>query len=255
MDATEKQAVVPPASAADTERDQPSSAETQGETKPGSQREKFAGDDRLVMLCDGVFAIATTLLVLDIRLASGIPNEAAFNSALLDLLTNSGVFYLITFAVIADLWVTHRRLMRSIRYQDARFTWLTFVFLVFVAFFPVTSSVLESYSYPGAVLLYTLTFSGCGLSQVCLWLYASWHHRLIAADMPREESLAFALTLALKPVYFGLSLLLLLFPVSPKVVFGSWLVLPALTFAFHCVSRTEVSSALGRFLSHALEKR
>lgn len=145
--------------------------------------------------------------------------------------------------------------MGYIRYQDSRFTWLTLLFLVFVAFFPVTSSVLESYTYPGAVILYTLTFSGCGLSLVLLWLYASWQHRLIAPELPLEEIVSFAVSLALTPVYFALSLLLLLFPVHPTTVFWSWLVLPAFTFAFRLVSRKDLPSLLSKFLSHELEER
>jgi uncharacterized membrane protein len=254
MDSPKKQAAVQPANAKDTEKDLRSVAGT-NEEKSGTQRAKFMGEDRLLVLCDGIFAIATTLLVIDIKLPSGISNVGDFNNALLNLLSNSVVFYLITFTVIASLWIEHRQMMHYIRYQDARFTWLTLLFLVFVAFFPVTSNVLESYSYPGAVILYTLTFSGCGLSLVLVWLYASWHHRLIAPDLPLERIISFAVSLALTPVYFALSLLLLFFPIRPTTVFWSWLLLPFFALAFRLVSRKELSSSLSKFLSHELEER
>lgn len=254
MDSSEKQVVEQPASVKDTEKGQRNVTGAHGKTS-GTQRERLMGEDRLVVLCDGIFAIATTLLVIDIKLPSSIPNEASFNTALSNLLSNSVTFYLITFIVIASLWVEHRRLMHYIRYQDSRFTSLTLLFLVFVAFFPVTSSVLESYTYPGAIILYTLTFSGCGLSLMLVWLYSSWHHRLIEPELPLEQIVSFGINLALTPVYFTLSLVLLLFPVNPTTVFWSWLLLPFLTFIFHLVSRKQLSSSLGKLLSHELKER
>lgn len=252
MDSAEKQVVAQPANAKDGEKDQGSVAEIDDEIS-GTRKEKSPGEDRLIALCDGIFAIATTLLVIDIRLPSGLKNDIAFNAALSDLLSNAVVFYLITFVIVASLWMQHRHMMRYIKYQNARFAWLTLLFLVFVAFFPVASGILESYTYAGAVIFYTLTFSGCGLSLVFMWLYASWHHRLIAPELPLEEILSFTVSLALTPVYFALSLLLLFFPVNPTTVLWSWLALPAFGFAFRLVSHEGLSSTLAKFLSHQLE--
>jgi uncharacterized membrane protein len=254
MDSTRKQAIEQPANAKVTEK-APRSEPGTGDEKSGAQREKIAGEDRLIVLCDGVFAIATTLLVISIKLPSGIRSEADFNSALSDLLSNSVIFYLITFVVIASLWVEHRRMMRYIKYQDNRFVWLTLLFLVFIAFFPVTSSILETYTYRGAIILYTLTFAGCGLSLVFLWLYASWHHRLIEPDLPRDQIVSRGISLALTPVYFALSLLLLFFPVKPTTVFWSWLLLPILALTFRLESRKRLALSLGKLLNHQQNKR
>ena len=192
-----------------------------------SHVDKIAGEERLIVLCDGIFAIATTLLVLNIRI-TGNPDEADFNAALAKLFSNEILFYVITFFVIANFWVQHRHLMGYIKRQDDRFTWLTLLFLLFVAFFPVTSSVLGASGFRGSVILYTLTFAGCGLSLVLVWLYASWHHRLIDADVSREEIVAIAFRAALTPVYFSLSLLLLFLPIKPTTIFYSWILLPVI---------------------------
>ena len=67
---------------------------------------------RVEALSDGVFAIALTLLTLNIRLAQG-PRETfahAFGATLPQLLT-----YALSFAVIAVFWVTHRRFLREWR--------------------------------------------------------------------------------------------------------------------------------------------
>ncbi|HEU5368657.1 MAG TPA: TMEM175 family protein, partial [Ktedonobacterales bacterium] len=189
------------------------------------QEQTILGEDRLLVLCDGVFAIAATLLVLDIKLPSNIPNEAQFNQQLGTLLSQVFI-YVITFVVIAGYWSQHRGIVRSIERVDARFTWLTFLFLAFVAFFPVTSSILGAYGYRGAVILYILAFAGCGYSLIALWLYAAWNGRLMERSLSRHQLIRRTLNLGLTPTYFSLSLLLLLTPLRPTDVFWSWLLLP-----------------------------
>src|SRR5689334_15971960 len=145
--------------------------------------DKPASEDRLVMLCDGVFAIAITLLVLDIRLPDDpklLTESALFRAQLSDLLFNKVLYYFITFLVIAGYWVMHRRIMHQVRRLDSRFIWLTFLFLAFVALFPVSMTLLVGYGqYREAVIFYVLTLAACGFSSSFLWIYASWNRRLI----------------------------------------------------------------------------
>lgn len=194
--------------------------------------QNLLGEDRLLVLSDGVFAIAITLLVINIKLPPDISNEAQFNQALGTVLDQAFI-YVITFVVIAGYWAQHRRIARLVERSDARFTWLTFLFLAFVAFFPVTSSILGDYGYRGAVILYTLAFAGSGFSLIALWLYAAWGNRLLGKPLPRGELFTRTANLAATPVYFSLSLLLLLTPLRPTDVFWSWLLLPVLFRLFH----------------------
>ena len=195
------------------------------ESKVRQQEQTILGEDRLLVLCDGVFAIAATLLVLDIKLPPNITSEDTFNQQLGALL--SQVFIsVITFVVIAGYWSQHRGIVRSIERVDSRFTWLTFLFLAFVAFFPVTSGILGAYGYRGAVMLYILAFAGCGFSLIALWLYAAWNGRLLERPLSRRELIRRTFNLSLTPAYFSLSLLLLLTPLRPTDVFWSWLLLP-----------------------------
>ncbi len=201
-----------------------------------TRKEPIFGEERLLVLCDGIFAIATTLLVLDIRLPSGMNNEADFNTALSLLFSNEILFYLITFYVIGSFWMLHRRVMQHVKYLDGRFISLTLLFLVFITFFPVSSSIIRQYGYRGAVLLYTLTFAGCGFSLLGIWLYASWHHRLIDPALPRDQIAALSTQIAVTPTYFSLSLLLLPFFLEhPTRIFWSWTVLPVLVYFSHLI--------------------
>jgi uncharacterized membrane protein len=151
------------------------------------------GEDRLIFLADAVFAIAMTLLVLEITLPAGehISDEGHFNEALVTLIEQTAI-YLVTFAVLARYWMAHRSLMRLVDRLDSRAIWLTFLFLAFVAFFPVPSGILGDYDFTGAVALFTLALVGCGYSLLALWLYVSGKNRLLARAFrgPRLETAA-----------------------------------------------------------------
>jgi uncharacterized membrane protein len=193
------------------------------------------GEDRLIFLADAVFAIAMTLLVLEITLPVGehISDEGHFNEALVTLIEQTAI-YLVTFAVLAHYWMAHRSLMRLVDRLDARAIWLTFLFLAFVAFFPVPSGILGDYDFTGAVVLFTLVLVGCGFSLLGLWLYVSGKNRLLGVRVSRQAIVDRSVDLALAPTLFLLSLLLL--PTrrfDPSAIFLTWLLALPLGWLIH----------------------
>jgi uncharacterized membrane protein len=205
---------------------------TQKQPVPDVQVEKEKasklGNERLIALCDGIFAIAITLLVFDLKL----PTNAPANQYPQDManLLNECLLCIVTFVVIAVYWISHRRLMHLVKRSDEIFTRLTFLYLAFIVFFPVSMNILnESGSHPQGVIFYTLILSGCGFSFFILWGYALWQHRLIDPDTDHLTLLQRAFDLLINPVYFCLSLLLLLLPhfkMYPQDIFYSWIALP-----------------------------
>jgi uncharacterized membrane protein len=168
--------------------------------------EKTPSEDRLVMLCDGVFAIAITLLVIDIGTKVGGSNV----DDSLHTLIQPTISYLVTFLILAMYWRIHRNLMRVVQRLDRGFISLTFLFLAFIAFFPVTSRLLGNYGDDATVVvIYTLTLSGCGFSAFALWFYATWKHRLVSPDLPQGEINTYTYALLLTPLIYCASLLLL----------------------------------------------
>ena len=113
---------------------------------------------RTVALSDGVFAIALTLLVLNISfptLASG--HHGDIGKQLLDRRGELGS-YALSFAVIAFLWVRHHAFMRGLEVIDTTVTVLNLAYLGFVAFLPYPTRVLGVYgSEPAGVVLYAST--------------------------------------------------------------------------------------------------
>jgi TMEM175 potassium channel family protein len=141
--------------------------------------------DRLSAFSDGVFAIAITLLVLDITVPN-IPHGLVSKelvSKTIDLWPHL-LSFAITFAVVGVYWVVHHQMFRYIRRADWALVRLNLLFLFFVAIMPVPSAYLGAYGDQRiAVIIYAATLFCTGVSGSVMWLYASHHHRLIGPDV------------------------------------------------------------------------
>src|SRR5690606_5136917 len=113
------------------------------------------GTERLEFFSDAVFAIAMTLLVIDIAVPDVSPEK--LDGALLDLLPK--IFaYALSFAVIAVNWRAHFRRFRMITGYDRRLLSLNLLLLFFIAFLPFPTSLLSEYGgVTSAVVLYAGT--------------------------------------------------------------------------------------------------
>jgi uncharacterized membrane protein len=182
-------------------------------------------EDRLIMLCDGVFAIAITLLVLDIRL----PDDATHFQENLPAFFLKILFYFVTFLVVARYWMLHRRIMQQIQRLDRSFLWLTLLFLAFVALIPATITVVSEFgNHAEADVIYALSLVVCGFSASALWIYASRKHRLIDPALDQHTIHFRTISTLIAPLYFLLSLLLLFIPFfsnNPPLIFFSWLLI------------------------------
>lgn len=217
--------------------------------------EKTPNEDRLVMLCDGVFAIAMTLLVLDIgiNVSDSLPSDQ-FNYYLWNLVQPI-ISYLVTFVIIAVYWRFHRNLMRVVQRLDNGFIWLTFLFLAFIAFFPVTSKLLGNYgSHSSVVIIYTLGLSGCAFSAFALWFYATWKHRLVSPDLPASEIHSRTYSLLLNPLIYCASLLLLFVVPDPPYICFSWVLIGLTNRAGRSIYKRWLEKPVQELLHHEQEK-
>jgi uncharacterized membrane protein len=99
--------------------------------------------DRIVFFSDAVFAIAITILVLDIRVPDGL-SPAELPAEVLGLWPKY-LSYVVSFLVLAIYWQAHHRVFRPIRGYDGTLVWLNFLFLMAVAFLPFPTSLLGEY--------------------------------------------------------------------------------------------------------------
>lgn len=164
--------------------------------------------ERLIFFSDAVFAIAITLLVLDIRIPD-IPEgrAAAELPGLVNGLIPSIVAYFISFVVIAVYWVAHHRTFSYIRRYDGRLIWLNVLLLLFIAFLPFPSALLGRYGDTFFAFVFYAVFQIIiSLILAAIWAYATHKHRLVDPNLAAHTiHLRFVGTLA-PPLIFALSI-------------------------------------------------
>lgn len=167
------------------------------------------GLERVVFFSDAVFAIAITLLALEIRLPSLeiADTDVALRQALLGIWPQY-LGFVISFLVIGTFWMSHHRKFRLIRRYDYRLVMFNLLLLMGIAFVPFPTAVLTEFGSRVATVLYAGTMVGIGLLFLILWLYASHRDRLIDARLDahtrRRELLAPLFMIGV----FGFSILL-----------------------------------------------
>jgi TMEM175 potassium channel family protein len=146
---------------------------------------------RIEAFADAVFAIAITLLVIEIRLP---PHEEVLRiggvgPALLQLWP-SYVGYTISFIVIGIMWANHHNLMKLVDRVDHGFITLTLLLLMCVAFLPFPTAVMadhladpDAHERAVAVAFYCGCFTVTALFYFLMWWHAARHRRLIASHV------------------------------------------------------------------------
>jgi uncharacterized membrane protein len=177
------------------------------------------GLGRILALSDGVFAIALTLLTLEIAVPATTSN-AGLPKALLGLWPRY-LAYLLSFVVIARFWGTHRVAFRLIARDDATLVWLNLLLLMLVAFLPFPTAVLgQHFGSPAAAVLYAISVALASIASTAFWWYASGRGRLLRPDVRRAHVRALRARSLSAPVYFALTMPIALF--APYVAEIAW---------------------------------
>lgn len=175
------------------------------ETEPGG-----LGLERLVFFSDAVFAIAMTLLVIDVRLPElvGQISDGELADALGGLWPR--VFaYALSFSVIGIYWMAHWRRYLLVERTDEGLARLNLLLLGLVAFIPFPTSLLGQYGDRSLVVaLYAVVLALAGLSGAACWAYAASRGLLRPTVSPDQYRLSLLRGLA-APTVFLASLLAL----------------------------------------------
>ncbi len=128
-----------------------------------------AGADRIAYYSDAVYAIAMTLLVVDLRIPEGAGSAA---EVLAQEWPSYGAFVL-SFVIIAVSWVGHHRRFRVIERFDSGLIVLNLVLLFGVVSVPFSTSLLADFApQPPAVAVYAATVAFILIAQLVCWIYA-----------------------------------------------------------------------------------
>jgi uncharacterized membrane protein len=97
-------------------------------------REEKITADRLSAFSDGIFAVALTVMVLELE----APDESAFSA--LWSLWPTGISYAVSFLFIAIIWINHHYLMRFVGPPTLRLIWMNFIHLFMVLLLPFATA-------------------------------------------------------------------------------------------------------------------
>jgi hypothetical protein len=126
--------------------------------------------ERLVFFSDAVFAIAITLLVIEIDVPAGEGDLLAALRELAPQLTS----FLVSFAVIGTFWMGHHRMFRHIDAESPRLVQLNLLLLFCVAFLPFPTAMLGEHDGDRvAAVVYAISMAATGLASAGLWRHAS----------------------------------------------------------------------------------
>lgn len=189
--------------------------------------------ERLAALSDGIFAVAMTLLVLDLR----VPAKEAIHSGVelghaLQALAPQLVAYMMSFMTLGIFWIGQQTQLNYLERTDRSLSWIHILFLFGVSVMPFSTRLLAEFiEYRTVLIVYWLNILLLGAVLYLSWTCAS-RMGLVKADMPVEvpraikrriviaQSLyAFGALLCLRSTYWSIAFIVLVqlnYAIAPR---------------------------------------
>jgi uncharacterized membrane protein len=176
--------------------------------------------DRTEYFSDAVFAIAITLLILEIR----VPEHGPLGTRLLQLWP-SYVAYAISFLVIGAIWLNHHLMFAKFAKADTTLMFVNLLMLMAVAFLPFPTAVLAEALHRGEDQNIAAAFYGGTLTVGGLFVNVTWHHAvrngLVKPDLSAADVRAVSRRYLVGPIVYAIAALIGLFvPIVALVTYA-----------------------------------
>jgi uncharacterized membrane protein len=168
--------------------------------------------ERLAALSDGVFAVAMTLLALDLRAPAveAVHSEHDLGHALVALAPRL-LMYMMSFLTLGIFWVGQQTQLNHLQHSNRSLTWIHLVFLFVVTVTPFSTALLAEYTqYRLALLVYWLNIALLGWTLYWSWVCALGSG-LVKADIPPQVSSAIKQRIVVAQSLYALGALLCVF--------------------------------------------
>jgi uncharacterized membrane protein len=184
--------------------------------------------NRIEALADGIFAVAMTILVLELHVPDlgPVTSEARLLAAL-ESLAPKILSFGSGFIILGTLWIGHRFQFHYIRRSNRAILWINLAFLLTISFLPFVVALIGTYG-PMRVscVLYGATLVAALACLLFQWLYATGPGRLVDHPLPPEVYLGLRNRVLMGMVGYGGGLLLA--PFAPRASLTCYVATPLL---------------------------
>ena len=175
---------------------------------------------RLEAFSDGVFAVAITLLVLNIKIpgldlpSDKLPQDGKLWGSLLGEWPMLAA-YVTSFATIGVMWLNHHKIFKHIKRVDNLLILINLLLLIVIVFIPVPTALLAEYlvrsDLHAAAILFSATFFLMACCFNILWRYASSHNRLLGKSIDTRSVAAISRQYLFGPFFYLIVLVIAYF--------------------------------------------
>jgi TMEM175 potassium channel family protein len=155
---------------------------------PSQPRRRGFRTGRLEAFSDGVFAIAITLLILDIGVSATAGQDLG---AAIRGLWPSYLAYIASFSTIGAAWLAHNAITEYLDRADAAFVRLNLLLLLFISFLPFPTRLVAKFIHQATAERVAVTFYGIVLLLSSTLLLVLWRYavraKLVRPDLADEE--------------------------------------------------------------------
>lgn len=151
--------------------------------------------ERMILFSDAVFAIAITLLVIEIKIPdqeelmkhgmSGVSDAHLLYA--LRLLIPKFVGFLISFLLIGQYWIVHHRMFGYVINFNMRLIWLNIIFLLGIALMPFSTGFYSEFAAMPVVtpvIFYTCNIALLGIMNFLMWRYLGNPKHALTENLP-----------------------------------------------------------------------
>ena len=163
--------------------------------------------ERLILFSDAVFAIAITLLVIEIKIPEIHEKPVTDNAVLHKLaeLIPKFVGFLVSFLLIGQYWIVHHRMFSFVINFTDRLIWLNILFLFAIALMPFSTGFYSEFVLKGVVtpvIFYTANIALLGLANFLMWRYLSNQKNNLTENLTPALAKYFSLRALTVPTIF-----------------------------------------------------
>ena len=185
--------------------------------------------ERLILFSDAVFAIAITLLVIEIKIPEIHEKPVTDNAVLHKLaeLIPKFVGFLVSFLLIGQYWIVHHRMFSFVINFTDRLIWLNILFLFAIALMPFSTGFYSEFVLRGVVtpvIFYTANIALLGLANFLMWRYLSNQKNNLTENLTPALAKYFSLRALTVPTIFVIFSFVYLF--NPTIAFFIPMLIP-----------------------------